>query len=69
MLPKQRCIKCVDSHNVFVENLLITQRHILMWDGLLDYGRLKWQHTLQKIKRKLTNEANLLEVFDNVWGP
>ncbi len=40
-----------------------------MWDGLLDYGRLEWQHTLQKIERKLTNEASLLEAFDKVWGP
>jgi hypothetical protein len=40
-----------------------------MWDGLLDYGRLEWQHTLQKIKRKLTNEASLLEAFDKLWGP
>jgi hypothetical protein len=40
-----------------------------MWDGLLDYGKLEWQHTLQKIKRKQTNEASLLQAFDNVCGP
>ncbi len=35
----------------------------VMWDGLLNYSRLEWQHTLQKIKRKLTNEASLLEAL------
>jgi len=37
-----------------------------MRDDILDSGRLEWQHTLQKIKRKLTNEASVLEDFDKV---
>jgi hypothetical protein len=40
----------------------------VMWDELLDYGRMEWQHMLQLIKRKLKEENNLLKVFDKVWG-
>jgi hypothetical protein len=40
-----------------------------MWDGILDYGKLEWEHSFQKIKKKSTTEANLLEAFDKVWGP
>jgi hypothetical protein len=42
----------------------------VMWDGLLECGRMEWQHMLQLIKRKwkFKEENKLLKVFDKAWG-
>lgn len=39
----------------------------IMWDGLLDYGKLEWmQNSLLKVKQQLDKEAKLLKEFDRV---
>jgi hypothetical protein len=39
-----------------------------MWEGLIDYEKLEWQHVLQQIQKNLNNENTILEAFDRVWG-
>jgi hypothetical protein len=48
---------------------VITNLKKVTWDDFLDYGRSEWQHTLQKIKKKPTDKASLLEAFNKVWVP
>jgi hypothetical protein len=42
--------------------------HHYIWEQLLDYGRLEWAKTLQKLKSAPPEQAkNILRAFDSVW--
>jgi hypothetical protein len=36
-----------------------------MWEGLIDYKKLEWQHVLQKIQKNANNENKILETLPN----
>ncbi len=37
----------------------------VMWEGLIDYKKLEWQHVLQKIQKNANNENKILETLPN----
>jgi len=38
----------------------------VIWQGLLEYGRLEWQKT---VKKQHDQEIKILENLDRVWAP
>ncbi len=38
----------------------------VIWEGLIDYRKLEWQHVLQQIQKNPNNENKILEAFDRV---
>jgi hypothetical protein len=40
----------------------------VMWELLIDYEKLEWQHVLQQIQKNPNNENKILKAFDRVWG-
>ncbi len=38
----------------------------VIWDSLLNYGRMEWKHTLAMIQKYLEKKGKLLEVFDKI---
>jgi hypothetical protein len=41
----------------------------VMWDSLLDYGKMERKHTLAMIQKYLEKRGKLLELFDKIWCP
>lgn len=59
------CIRIKRNDLVFNNNRWHRVRLVrAICEGLIDYGRLEWQHTLLQIKRCPEDECRLLEKFD-----
>ncbi len=41
----------------------------MIWDGLIDYGGLEWQHVLANIKKQFEVEHLMLHEFARLWCP
>jgi hypothetical protein len=52
----------VFNNNMWHEAKLIN----VLWELLIDYKKLEWQHVLQQIQKNLDNENKILEAFDRV---
>lgn len=42
--------------------------HQVVWDALLDYGYLEWQHTLKDLQKVMdVAYQDVLDKFDLIW--
>jgi len=62
------CIQIKRNNLVFNNNRWHRVRLVrAICEGLIDYARLEWQHTLLQIKRCPEDECRLLEKFDRLF--
>ncbi len=62
------CIRIKRNDLVFNNNRWHRVRLVrAICEGLIDHGRLEWQHTLLQIKRCPEDECRLLEKFERLF--
>jgi hypothetical protein len=45
----------------------VVKIHKVIWDALLDYGRVAWNRCMKLIKKTPRTKKKLIEKFDKSW--